>query len=59
MHLLATTFDENAPRYCAQCKPGSPKSAVKFSAEMFVKQYSIFCARYFMLVPLRIAQIDW
>jgi hypothetical protein len=31
----------------------------KISAEMLAKQISIFCATYFMLVSLRIAQIGW
>jgi hypothetical protein len=31
----------------------------KISAEMAVKLNSIYCAIYFMLAPLQIAQIGW
>jgi hypothetical protein len=31
----------------------------KISTEMSMKQNNIFCAIYFMLVCLRIAQIGW
>jgi len=52
MLLVAMAFGENAQNYCTQCKSCSIKYAVKFLTEMLVKQNSIFCVIYFMLVLL-------
>jgi hypothetical protein len=57
--FIATAFGENAPKYDVQCKCSNLKIFSKISAEMLVKDISIFCAIYSMLAPLRIAQIGW
>jgi hypothetical protein len=56
MLLMARPFVKNVPNYCAGANAVAEKS-IKISAEMLVKQNSIFSAIYFMLAPLRIAQI--
>jgi len=56
---MATAFGENAPKYDVQCKSSNLKIFSKISAEMLVKDISIFCAIYPLLAPLHIAQIGW
>ncbi len=48
-------FVKNAQKYGSQLKSCSLKYAIKF----IINQISIFCAIYFMLVPLRIVQNGW
>jgi hypothetical protein len=56
MLLMARPFVKNVPNYCSGANAVA-KKCTKISAEMLVKQNSIFSAIYFMLAPLRIAQI--
>jgi hypothetical protein len=57
MLLMATAICKNAPKNGAQQKSCSIKKYTKILEEMLMKQSSTFCAIYFMLVPLSIAQI--
>ncbi len=53
---MARAFVKNVPNYCSGANAVA-KKCTKISAEMLVKQNSIFSVIYFMLAPLRIAQI--
>jgi hypothetical protein len=44
-------------RTCCSTQKLQLKIFIKMSAEMLAKQYSMFCAIYFMLAHLMIAQI--
>jgi len=57
---MATAFCKNVQKYDDWCKSCmQPKICSKMSAEMLLKQNSIFSGINFMLLPLRILQIGW
>ncbi len=53
-----TIWQKCAKIWCSMQKL-QPKICSKILAEMLVKLSSIFCAVYFMLVPLHIVHISW
>jgi hypothetical protein len=57
MLFMATAFCEIAPGYGTQYKSCSLKYAVKLHRKYRQKKNSIFCAIYFTLATLHIAQI--